>query len=84
MDPSKVTALSMDCPTESQVDVQVQQRSARDPVKSLEKPKKWQSKITGIMLAGIDMMANCKIFVRDRLAQSQSAQAQTGNGEYTT
>ena len=57
MDPSKVTALSMDCPTESQFDVPVQQRSARDPVKSLEKPKKWQSKITGVMVAGLGMLA---------------------------
>ena len=57
MKPDQVTALSMDAPTETQFDVPVQQRSARDPVKSLENAKKWASKITGIMVSGFGMLA---------------------------
>lgn len=47
----------MDAPTETQFDVPVQQRLAYDPVKSLEGAKKWSSKITGLMMAGIGMLA---------------------------
>ena len=55
--PSRVTAFSMDAPTETQFDVPVQQRTAYDPVKSLDTAKKWSSKITGLMMAGMGMLA---------------------------
>ena len=55
--PTRVTALSMDAPTETQFDVPVQQRNAYDPVKSLDTAKKWSSKITGLMIAGVGMLA---------------------------
>ena len=51
--PQKATALSMDAPTEKQFDVPVQQRSARDPVKGLDTAQRWSSKITGLMIAGV-------------------------------
>ena len=54
---SQLTAFSMDAPTEHQFDVPVQQRCAYDPVKSLESAKKWSSKITGLMIAGLGMLA---------------------------
>uniref|UniRef100_A0A7S2IVP4 DUF7869 domain-containing protein n=1 Tax=Haptolina brevifila TaxID=156173 RepID=A0A7S2IVP4_9EUKA len=47
----------MDAPTETQFDVPVQQRLAHDPIKSLEDAKKWSSKITGLMIAGLGMLA---------------------------
>lgn len=56
-DPSRVTALSMDAPTETQFDVPVQQREAHDAAKSLDTAKKWSSKITGLMMAGMGMLA---------------------------
>ena len=55
--PQSVTALSMDAPTETQFDVPVQQRTASDPVKALDNAKKWSSKITGLMIAGCNMLA---------------------------
>ena len=55
--PSKITAFSMDAPTERQFDVPMQQRNARDVVKSLEKAKRWSSKITGLMIAGLGILA---------------------------
>ena len=55
--PNLVTALSMDAPTEKQFDVPVQQRKARDVVKALDTAKRWSSKITGLMIAGVGMLA---------------------------
>ena len=49
--------MSMDAPTETQFDVPVQARAARDPVKGLDTAKKWSSKITGLMVAGLGLMA---------------------------
>ena len=46
--PRKVTAMSMDAPTEKQFDVPMQQRNARDVIKSLDTAKRWSSKITGV------------------------------------
>ena len=46
----------MDAPTETQFDVPVQSRAARDGVKSLDGAQKWQSKITGVLIAGIGML----------------------------
>ena len=54
--PRRVTALSMDAPTETQLDVPVQERRARDPVKSLETQPKWQTKLMGVMIAGFGML----------------------------
>lgn len=47
----------MDAPTERQFDVPVQQRKARDVTKSLDGARKWSSKITGLMIAGVGMLA---------------------------
>lgn len=55
--PTRVTALSMDAPTETQFDIPVQQRTSYDPVKCLDTAKKWSSKITGLMIAGVGMLA---------------------------
>ena len=55
--PGKFTAFSMDAPTEKQFDLPVQSRTARDPIKGLDTAKKWSSKITGLMMAGIGMLA---------------------------
>lgn len=55
--PELVTALSMDAPTEKQFDVPVQQRKARDVTKELDGARKWSSKITGLMIAGMGMLA---------------------------
>ena len=56
MRPDLVTCFAMDAPTETQFDVPVHARSAHDPVKSLESSRKWKSKITGIMIAGMGML----------------------------
>ena len=54
--PGSVTAMSMDAPTETQFDVPVQGRKARDAVKAVDGAKKWSSKITGLMVAGVGML----------------------------
>lgn len=53
--PHKVTAISMDAPTEYQFDVPVQARQSHDPVKSLDGARKWSSKVMGVMIAGWGM-----------------------------
>ena len=55
--PAHVTAMSMDAPTEKQFDIPVQVRCARDTVKALEGAKRWSSKITGVMISGIGILA---------------------------
>ena len=40
--PSRITAMSMDAPTETQFDVPVQMRTSYDPVKSLDTAKNLQ------------------------------------------
>ena len=55
--PEAVTAFSMDAPTERQFDIPVQPRKARDTVKALENAKRWSSKITGLMISGIGILA---------------------------
>ena len=55
--PELVTALSMDAPTEKQFDVPVQQRNARDTIKGLDGARRWSSKITGLMIAGMGILA---------------------------
>ena len=57
MNPEHVTAFSMDAPTERQFDIPVQARSARDTVKALEGARRWSSKITGLMIAGLGILA---------------------------
>ena len=55
--PSAVTAFSMDAPTEKQFDIPTQSRKQRDTVKALENAKRWSSKITGLMISGIGILA---------------------------
>lgn len=55
--PAAVTALNIDAPTQDQFDIPVQNRKARDVVKSLEGALKWKSKITGVIAEGFGMMA---------------------------
>ena len=47
----------MDAPTEKQFDVPVQQRNARDVCKALDGAKRWSSKITGLMISGLGILA---------------------------
>eukprot|EP00965_Chrysotila_dentata_P059116 1962209-Pleurochrysis_carterae.AAC.2 len=54
--PEFVTALNIDAPTQNQFDIPVQNRVARDVVKSLESQPKWASKITGVMTKGVGMI----------------------------
>lgn len=53
--PRRVTAFNMDAPTETQFDVPVQNRRARDVVKSLEGAPRWSSKLMGLLMAGCGM-----------------------------
>lgn len=55
--PHRVTALNMDAPTEHQFDIPVQNRMARDVVKSLEDAPRWSSKLMGLLIAGVGMKA---------------------------
>lgn len=55
--PHRVTAFSMDAPTEHQFDIPVQNRVARDVVKSLEDAPRWSSKLMGLLMAGTGMRA---------------------------
>ena len=55
--PHLLTAFAMDAPTEKQFDLPVQERKARDTVKALEGCRRWMSKITGVMISGIGMLA---------------------------
>lgn len=55
--PERVTAVSMDAPTEYQFDVPVQPRLAHDPVKALDGAKRWSSKVMGVMVAGWGILA---------------------------
>eukprot|EP00965_Chrysotila_dentata_P219560 6191214-Pleurochrysis_carterae.AAC.1 len=55
--PEYATALNIDAPTQDQFDIPVQNRVARDVVKSLESQPKWASKITGVMATGVGMLA---------------------------
>ena len=64
MRPRNVTAFSCDAPTEDQFSVPVQARAARDPVKALDTARKWASKITGLMIAGLGIIA---VVTRDGL-----------------
>eukprot|EP00965_Chrysotila_dentata_P102619 3387882-Pleurochrysis_carterae.AAC.1 len=56
-EPANDTALNVDAPTQDQFDIPVQYRNARDVVKSLETKLNWKSKITGVMSAGMGMLA---------------------------
>lgn len=55
--PHRVTAMSMDAPTETQFDIPVQNRTNRDVVKSLADCRKWSSKIMGVLIAGMGIRA---------------------------
>lgn len=55
--PRRVTAFNMDAPTETQFDIPVQNRLARDVVKSLEDAPRWSSKIMALLMAGVGMKA---------------------------
>eukprot|EP00965_Chrysotila_dentata_P115399 3813774-Pleurochrysis_carterae.AAC.2 len=51
-EPTNVTALNIDAPTQDQFDIPLQDRNARDVVKTIETHLTWKSKITGVMSAG--------------------------------
>lgn len=55
--PHRITAMSMDAPTETQFDIPVHNRLNSDVVKSLADCPKWSSKIIGIITAGIGIRA---------------------------
>lgn len=53
----RITAFNMDAPTETQFEIPVQNRLARDVVKSLESAPRWSSKMMGLLIAGVGMRA---------------------------
>eukprot|EP00965_Chrysotila_dentata_P069544 2297322-Pleurochrysis_carterae.AAC.3 len=55
--PAAATALNIDAPTQDQFDIPVQNRKARDVVKSLEGELEWKWKITSVIAEGFGMMA---------------------------
>eukprot|EP00965_Chrysotila_dentata_P255041 6212080-Pleurochrysis_carterae.AAC.1 len=54
--PQQVTAVNIDAPTQWQFDIPTQRRCDRDPVKSLDTARKWQSKVTGAQVSGFGFM----------------------------
>ena len=48
--------LNMDAPTADQLDIPVQAKKYRDVAKSLEEAPTWESKMMGVMIAGIGML----------------------------
>eukprot|EP00965_Chrysotila_dentata_P130006 4297086-Pleurochrysis_carterae.AAC.2 len=52
-----MTCINIDAPTQHQFDIPCQRRQSRDTVKSLDGARKWQSKVTGAMAAGVGMCA---------------------------
>eukprot|EP00965_Chrysotila_dentata_P174245 5752138-Pleurochrysis_carterae.AAC.1 len=53
--PSRCTALNIDAPTQHQFDLPWHRRISSDIIKSLDGARRWQSKITGYMVAGMGM-----------------------------
>eukprot|EP00965_Chrysotila_dentata_P101600 3354534-Pleurochrysis_carterae.AAC.1 len=51
--PKRVTCINIDAPTQHQFDIPSQRRQSCDVVKSLDGARKWQSKVTGAMAAGV-------------------------------
>ena len=52
-----MTCLTIDAPTKHQFDLPSQARAKRDKAKSLDCKNRWQSKIEGVLDAGVGMMA---------------------------
>ena len=48
--------LNMDAPTADQLDIPVQAKKYRDVAKSLEEAPTWESKMMGVMIAGVGML----------------------------
>ena len=51
-----MTVLNMDAPTADQLDIPVQAKKYRDVAKGLEEAPTWQSKMMGVMIAGLGML----------------------------
>ena len=56
LDPHSTTTLTIDAPTRHQFDLPSQARSKRDVAKRLDQTNRWQSKIEGVLDAGVGMM----------------------------
>ena len=55
--PHEMTCLTIDAPTRHQFDLPSQARSQRDKAKKLDPNNRWQSKVEGVLDAGVGMMA---------------------------
>ena len=54
--PHEMTCLTIDAPTRHQFDLPSQARSQRDKAKKLDPQNRWQSKVEGVLDAGVGMM----------------------------
>lgn len=54
-DPSALTTLTIDAPTRHQFDVPTQPRDRRDTIKKFDGAVRWQSKLEGVLDAGLGM-----------------------------
>ena len=54
--PHEMTCLTVDAPTRHQFDLPSQARSHRDKAKKLDPQNRWQSKVEGVLDAGVGMM----------------------------
>eukprot|EP00965_Chrysotila_dentata_P030267 1007121-Pleurochrysis_carterae.AAC.1 len=52
-----MTCINIDAPSQHQFDLPSQRRASRNVVKALDGKSKWQSKVTGVMTAGVGLMA---------------------------
>lgn len=55
--PHEMTCLTIDAPTRNQFDLPSQARKHRDKAKKLDPQNRWQSKVEGVLDAGLGMMA---------------------------
>ena len=55
--PREMTCITIDAPTRHQFDLPSQARAQRDKAKKLDPSNRWQSKIEGVLDAGVGMMA---------------------------
>ena len=54
--PHEITCITIDAPTRHQFDLPSQARSQRDKAKKLDPQNRWQSKLEGVLDAGVGMM----------------------------
>lgn len=57
--PERVTCITIDAPTQHQFDLPCQARWKRDTSKKLDGTRRWQSKVEGVLDAGVGMLVFC-------------------------